>query len=161
MTNQEQYEKCLARAVAEKVNVISTGTTSNGLSMWRVNSGTTDAEYLVIQLDNGHMACTCQAGEDGTPCKHRAVTKHYRQVAAQAVAQVEAEQAERAANDDERQRRYAASIAKSATRIQRNDALRTQRSQENHARRVAEVAEIVSWVQPSAAHPFRAVPPEK
>ncbi len=74
MTQQQivQFEKSLARAQSEGVNILGHGTVrATGQRCWFVQGQ--HAKYLVVRISGSELSCSCTAGQNGKYCKHRAV----------------------------------------------------------------------------------------
>jgi hypothetical protein len=83
-TQQSLYESALDRADHQGVTIRGQGFThptdnesSSRYPFWTVNSASDPNTLYMVVLRDGHLACTCKAGQNLHYCKHRAVVRQY------------------------------------------------------------------------------------
>jgi hypothetical protein len=75
MTNSQfaQVLKAATRAHAQGCHIIARCTDkATGTRFWSV-AGSQGGIYQVVQISEKNLTCTCQAGQNGHYCKHRAI----------------------------------------------------------------------------------------
>lgn len=72
---QATYEKALERAKADGIVIVGRGhRLADGVCVVYTSSATGEACHAVA-IHPDHMSCTCQAGQRGHYCKHRAAVR--------------------------------------------------------------------------------------
>jgi hypothetical protein len=73
MTQQDSYQRALARAHAVGLKVMGTGAWANGSSFYVVTSASEAGRFHLVTVYAGRLACDCTAGSHSRMCQHRAL----------------------------------------------------------------------------------------
>jgi hypothetical protein len=78
MMDFETYQRFLAKADAEGIEIVAYDITANGLIFFVRNPAHAEGVYMIrAPKDSSRLICACEAGQHNVPCKHAAKCYEY------------------------------------------------------------------------------------